>query len=390
MNARNSSTLRLNDGRFTRFESLEWWNQSTLKKARVLVVGAGALGNELIKNLALLGVGNLVIVDMDRIEKSNLSRSILFREKNEGQFKVHCAASQAKEIYSDINITPIAGNILSDVGFGYFHWAQVVAGALDNREARVFVNNACTRVNRPWFDGGIEVLHGIIRGFAPPQTACYECTLSQKDWDIINQRRSCSLLARRAITARGTPTTPTTASVIGGIQAQEIVKWLHGLESLSGKGFFFDGLSHQSYAISYPINPECPHHDPFFPIESCSDANSLSPLHVIAQFAKKRLGGLDAIDFGREIVRELSCPSCNLSMDIWRSSEIIEEDQALCPECGSECIPKYIHSIPAESELLDKTPSECGLPNWDIIWARYGDTSIGIEIRGDHPSSLNP
>src|SRR5690348_7153428 len=80
------------DGRFARFEAIEWWDQSLLQKARVLVVGAGALGNEVIKNLALLGIGNVVIADMDKIELSNLSRSILFRESDEGKSKAECAA----------------------------------------------------------------------------------------------------------------------------------------------------------------------------------------------------------------------------------------------------------------------------------------------------------
>ena len=64
--------LRLDEGRFARLEAIEWWDQSLLAKARVVVAGAGALGNEVIKNLALLGVGQVVIVDLDRVELSNL------------------------------------------------------------------------------------------------------------------------------------------------------------------------------------------------------------------------------------------------------------------------------------------------------------------------------
>ena len=66
--------LRVSDGRFARLEAIEWWNQSLLQQARVLVLGAGGLGNEVIKNLALLGIGHVVLADMDRIELSNLSR----------------------------------------------------------------------------------------------------------------------------------------------------------------------------------------------------------------------------------------------------------------------------------------------------------------------------
>ena len=299
------------EGRFARLEGIEWWDQGLLARSRILVVGAGALGNEVIKNLAMLGIGHVVVVDMDSVEISNLSRSVLFRERNEGQPKALCAAEAAREIYPDMEITPVVGNVLANVGLGYFRWADVVIGALDNREARVFVNAACARVGRPWFDGGIEVLHGIVRGFSTPRTACYECTMSQVDWDLLNKRRSCSLLARRAALERGTPTTPTTASVIGGMQVAEAVKHLHGLPSLLGKGFVFDGEEHSSYRVAYPINPDCPWHESPPTVQSRIDFTSDTPFSVIWKAGVQRLGGLDSIEFAREVVEKVECPACS-------------------------------------------------------------------------------
>src|SRR5712691_9279383 len=107
------TSLGLKEGRFARFEAIEWWDQALLKEARILVIGAGALGNEVIKNLALLGVGNLIIVDMDRIELSNLSRSVLFREEDESQFKAECAALAAKRIYPALHVKAVVGNVLA-------------------------------------------------------------------------------------------------------------------------------------------------------------------------------------------------------------------------------------------------------------------------------------
>ena len=69
------------DDRFDRFRLIQWWDQQTTAAARVLVVGAGALGNEIVKNLALLGVGNVLMADLDNIENSNLSRSVLYRAR---------------------------------------------------------------------------------------------------------------------------------------------------------------------------------------------------------------------------------------------------------------------------------------------------------------------
>src|SRR5258708_16714893 len=157
------------EGRFARFEAIEWWDQARVEKARVLVVGAGALGNEVIKNLALLGIGHIVVVDKDRVEESNLSRSVLFRPSHDGLAKAECAARGAKDLYPNTRVTPIVGDVINDVGLGVFRWADAVLGALDSREARIFVNAASARVGRGWFDGGIAVLSRIVRAFAPPR-----------------------------------------------------------------------------------------------------------------------------------------------------------------------------------------------------------------------------
>ncbi len=70
----------LKKDRLGTFEFISWWEREKVQKAKVMVIGAGALGNEVIKNLSLMGVGNLFIVDFDKVEAANLSRSILFRE----------------------------------------------------------------------------------------------------------------------------------------------------------------------------------------------------------------------------------------------------------------------------------------------------------------------
>lgn len=123
MDSQTDISIRVDEGRFARFGAIKWWNQQLLRDARVLVIGAGAIGNEVIKNLALLGVGNIAIVDMDRIEQSNLSRSILFTEKNEGQSKAAVAAEAAKRIYSQVWTKALDANVLALLGLGWFRWA---------------------------------------------------------------------------------------------------------------------------------------------------------------------------------------------------------------------------------------------------------------------------
>ena len=380
-----SPLIQAREGRFARLEAIQWWDQPRLHRAKVLVVGAGALGNEIVKNLALLGTGYVAIADMDRVELSNLSRSVLFRERDEGLSKAECAARAARDIYPGMRVKAIDGNVLADIGLGWFRWADVVMGALDNREARVFVNSACARVGRSWFDGGIEVLHGVVRGFAPPSTACYECTMSQVDWDLLNKRRSCSLLARRALAQHGTPTTPTTASIVAALQVAEAIKHLHGMRALLGRGLVFDGANHASYPVQYPISPDCPWHEMPSAIETCAVFNSGTVLEAIWNVAAHRLGGLDALDLSRELVDRLECPGCARSQTILQPIEKVLQEDALCPVCRVECIPSFLHSVPPESQLLQKTVRELGLPPWDVIWGRRGADYLGFEIAGDNP-----
>jgi adenylyltransferase/sulfurtransferase len=349
----------------------------------VLVVGAGALGNEVLKNLSLLGVGCVAVADMDRIEESNLSRSVLFRASDEGKYKAEAAAEGMRQIYPETEVIPLVGNILGDVGLGWFRWAEVIVGALDNREARVFVNSCAAMVGRPWIDGGIDVLNGIVRGFEPPKTACYECTMGAADWDLLNKRRSCSLLARKAMAEGGTPTTPTTASVIGAMQAQEVVKRLHGMQSLSGAGFVFEGLAHNSYAVSYSIHPDCPWHGEPAPVEAIERFTSDTPLAEIWDYASQRLGPPDAIDLSRELIERLVCPSCGQSRPVFQPIHRIGEAEALCGKCGAECAPQPLHSLAAGCEHLRRSACQLGLPRWDILWARRGEQTLGIELAGD-------
>ena len=384
----SGETLSLTDDRFARLAAIEWWEQARLAQARILVVGAGALGNEVLKNLALVGAGNVVVVDMDRIELSNLSRSVLFRETDQGRYKAEAAVATVRALYPQVNAEAIVGNVMADVGLGWFRWAQVIIGALDNREARVFVNSACATVGRPWIDGGIEVLQGIVRGFATPDTACYECTMGKVDWELLNQRRSCSLLARRAAQSRGTPTTPTTASVVGALQAQEAIKLLHGLDPLLGRGVVFDGARNDWYAVSYPIAKDCGWHEGALRVVAEPELDSDDPLAAVLDRAARELGAVDALDFSRDVVDEVECPACGLRRGVHAPLDRVTEDQAICRGCGAECVPRLRHSATPGDAVLQRSARETGLPAWDIVWARRGDNVVGIELSGDSPFAV--
>jgi len=139
----------LQEDRFSRLRLIPWWDQEKIRATRVLVVGAGALGNEILKNLVLLGFQQIVIVDPDRIEESNLSRTILYRSEDVGQFKADVAARSVANICPGGHIRSLVGNVMHDCGLGLFAWSDLIFAGLDNREARLWINRSAWKMNRP-------------------------------------------------------------------------------------------------------------------------------------------------------------------------------------------------------------------------------------------------
>jgi adenylyltransferase/sulfurtransferase len=386
----DQETLPVTEGRFHRFGLIEWWDQARLSAAKVLVVGAGALGNEIVKNLALLGVGNLLIADLDRVENSNLSRSILYRQSDNGEPKAECAARAARDIYPDIKAHPFVGNVVYDLGGGAFRWADVVIGGLDNREARLAISRHCIRVGRPWIDGAIEAIAGTARVFLPDQGACYECTMSASDWKLLQSRRSCNLLSRPEMESGKTPTTPTIASIIAGVQCQEAIKLLHGMPTIGGRGWIFAGLTGDSYLVDYQRKTDCLSHDPLDQIISLeAGVNDLTVAEFLAE-ASRILHGC-AVELTREVLRSLDCPGCGVSEPMFVSLGKVRASAAECPNCpGISRAVKTFFRLTDEPALLELTLAQIGVPALDIIVARTGAAAIGFELSGDRGAVLGP
>src|SRR5579859_2157345 len=250
----------LKKDRLGTFDFISWWERDTVTKAAVMVVGAGALGNEVLKNLALMGIGKLFIVDFDTIEAANLSRSILFREEDNGLPKAETAARRIKQLNPDVQVQYFQGNITTDLGLGVFRRMDGIVGCLDNREARLAVNRFAYWLNKAWVDGAIQELLGLVRVFVPGQGACFECTLTEQARREMSLRYSCPLLARHNILLGKVPTTPTISSIIGGMQAQEILKLIHRLPVEAGKTTHFNGMTNEMYTTAHLPREDCESH----------------------------------------------------------------------------------------------------------------------------------
>ena len=159
----------LDEDRYHRQSLIIWWDQARLSDASVLVIGAGALGNELVKNLALVGVGTVVVVDMDQVENSNLSRGVLFREGDEGADKATVVAARAAELNPAIRVIPVVGDARLITSPGLIARFDVVLGGLDNREARLHVNQACWKAGHALGRRGDRGPDGDVARLRPPR-----------------------------------------------------------------------------------------------------------------------------------------------------------------------------------------------------------------------------
>ena len=378
--------MNLEEDRYSRFRLIPWWDQELLKKSKVLVVGAGALGNEILKNLALLGIGNIIVTDMDKIENSNLSRSVLYRASDEGSYKSEVAARSAKEINPDINIVPMTSNIIDEMGMGVFRFVDVVICGLDNREARLWVNQVCWKVGTPWIDGAIEVISGVARVFVPPDGACYECTMNEIDYEMMSKRKSCALLTKTDMEMGKIPTTPTTSSVIAGIECQEALKLLHkrdDLPVLEGKGFFFNGLTHDSFTVKYQRKEDCLSHDTYENIEKTEWSVHKTLVLDVIERAEKDLGDGAVIELVRDFVHKAVCPECGKETIINKLLNSLKESDLYCNKCNDTCNFDIITTIGKDSPLCEYTLSEIKIPDFDIIACRCDFNRICYELTID-------
>ncbi len=375
------------EDRYSRLRLIPWGEQERLKNAAGMVVGAGAIGNELIKNLALLGIGKILIFDMDAIESTNLTRSVLYRAKDVGRYKAQVAAERAMEINPDVKAKAFVCNIIDDLGLGVYRRMDVVLGGLDNREARLSINQSCYKVNRPWIDGAIEVLNGFARVFVPGQGACYECTMTETDWMLINKRKSCALLTHEQMAEGKIPTTPTSSSVIAGIQVQEMLKLLHrdrNLPTLAGKGFVFNGLTHDSYVVQYQEKPDCMSHDLYEKIVEKPWSVRSVTLGQILQELRQELGATAILELDREIAT-MACCTCGEHRELFMPVHKLKGSMLTCPRCGKTMQFQTVHALDGSEDFLGKTPYEIGIPLLHIIGGRVGMQTVYYEFTGDVP-----
>ncbi|CAH2257408.1 SUMO-activating enzyme subunit 2 [Pararge aegeria] len=147
-----------------------------IANSKILVVGAGGIGCEILKNLVLTGFPYIEIIDLDTIDVSNLNRQFLFHKEHVGKSKAQVAKDSALSFNPSVNIIAHHDSVISnDYGVNYFKQFNMVMNALDNRVARNHVNRMCLAANIPLIETGTAGYAGQVELIQKGQTQCYEC-----------------------------------------------------------------------------------------------------------------------------------------------------------------------------------------------------------------------
>ena len=240
--------------RFDRMRRIDWLDIDSMRKARCLVVGAGALGNEVVKCMLLAGFGNITLVDMDVVVASNLSRCVFFREGDGGRKKAEAVAERAGCLYPEARIVPVVSRIQETEDWDF----DIVFGCLDNISARLHVNSHARYHGIPYVDGATDGFRGKVQ-VVLENGPCLECGINGSHLKVIDERFSC--------TGNGTIFVPklaseiTTTSVIAAVQVREAMKILSGRRDLCVRNvMYYDGLSGTTADLEIPEDSGCPNH----------------------------------------------------------------------------------------------------------------------------------
>jgi len=258
---------------------IKGWRQEKLANTRVLVAGAGALGNEIVKNLIMLGIGKIYIVDFDTVVEANLNRCIFLRKADAkvNAYKAEALAKRAKEAdpYGYIDIVPINKEIgvredMINYTDDIYRNIDLIFSGVDNIVARVHLNIAAVYHRIPLIDGGMTPEIASVRDVIPPYTSCFGEELNKSAWDIFYQRASCS--GKIFIDPFKAPSLATTTSIAAGLMVHEALKIIFGIEDfkkfgkwktplgepLAGKRLILNVSLNKSIVYEIPKRNDCP------------------------------------------------------------------------------------------------------------------------------------
>lgn len=216
--------------------------QEKIKKARVVIAGAGGLGSPIALYLTAAGVGTLRIIDNDKVELSNLNRQILHGDKDIGQAKTASAYEKLTKLNKNVTLETVHITIDESNAAQLTEGFDVIVDAMDNMPTRYLLNKAAIKHRVPFVHGAVSGLEGRALTVIPGKSACLKC------------------LYHAAPPKTKFPVLGTTPAVIGAIEATEVIKYITGIGTLlMDRLLIYDGLNMKFTEMKVIRNINCEH-----------------------------------------------------------------------------------------------------------------------------------
>ena len=217
--------------------------QQKLKAASALIVGAGGLGSPAALYLAAAGVGTLILVDPDEVDRSNLQRQIIYADDDVGRPKAEAASDRLAGLNPHIFVAGYDGAFEADNADELVEGVDMVLDGTDDFAVRYLVNDACVRHAKPLISGAIGRWTGQVGVFAGKP--CYRCLVPEIPPD--------------AETCVAVGVVGALAGVVGSMMALEAIKLVTGAgETLTGRLMIYDALAGETRTVRIGADPECP------------------------------------------------------------------------------------------------------------------------------------
>ncbi|MBI5224631.1 ThiF family adenylyltransferase [Candidatus Micrarchaeota archaeon] len=238
------------------------WQQEPISKSNVLVVGAGALGNEVVKSLLQLGVEKITLIDYDIVVNANLNRCVFFSldDAKNKRLKAQVVSEKGMELFASAKIVPIIKKV-EELEEDFFSKFDVAFSCLDNLNARLHLNANCYG-KTPLIDGGTTGFLGKVQ-VVGKESSCIECAISKRDYKHLWEKYSCVGEVLDFIDPK-MPAISTTNSIIAALQVNEFLKLrmdsLVKENNLVGKYLLYDGRRNEFKIFAVEKRKDCPVH----------------------------------------------------------------------------------------------------------------------------------
>ena len=325
----------MNVQRYQRHSLVDWFDQKKLSTSSVVVVGAGAIGNEALKNLCLLGIGRIHIIDFDRIEEHNLTRTVLFRPDDVGKFKAEAAALACQQIDPNVNVTSSNSDFWQSLSFAELKTFDAVFCCVDNLEARIRLNQMCLIARVDLFNAGIDSRNVSVEMYSFRTDAdcpCYECWLPPGAYATIRKRYSCGWLKRIAFEERKVPTTTITSSIAGACMTSLFLqcKCAHPDRLNGSLKYSFDTITLATSVVSIGRFDTCPACSRFQPNCHCFKTKRTAIAKNLAQLVADE--GV-TVFLSEPLIMGGECKDCGQKVNIFDLACKFDESLANCEAC---------------------------------------------------------